>query len=66
MSILNRRNAVLGWVAWALGKRVLKRKAKSALPAVAAQTRKPKRSAIAGLLAGAAGVAAFVRSRSRG
>jgi len=28
MAIFNRRNAVLGWLAWLAGKRVLKRKAK--------------------------------------
>ena len=32
--ILNRRNAVLGWVALAVGKRVIKRKAKTVVPAV--------------------------------
>jgi hypothetical protein len=32
MSIVNRRNAVLGWLTWSVGKRVLARKAKSVLP----------------------------------
>ena len=29
MGIVNRRNAVVGWVVWNVGKRVAKRKAKS-------------------------------------
>ena len=32
MKIVNRRNAVLGWTVWNVGKRVAKRKAKNALP----------------------------------
>ncbi len=66
MSILNRRNAVLGWVALAVGKRVLKKKAKTVVPAVDAETRKPNKSAIALLVAGAVGVTTFLRSRSSG
>ena len=31
MSIFNRRNALIGWATWVVGKRVLKRKAKSAI-----------------------------------
>jgi hypothetical protein len=34
MSIVNRRNAVIGWGVWKLSKRVLKRKAKAAKPSV--------------------------------
>ena len=40
MNIVNRRNAVLGWAAWALGKRVLKRKAKAVVPAVDPETKR--------------------------
>jgi MYXO-CTERM domain-containing protein len=32
MSIINRRNAVLGWSVWQVGKRAAKRKAKQAVP----------------------------------
>jgi hypothetical protein len=32
MGIVNRRNAVLGWGVWQVGKRVAKRKAKDAVP----------------------------------
>ncbi len=66
MSILNRRNAVLGWVALTVGKRVLKQKAKTVVPAVDAQTHKPNKSAVALLIAGAVGVTTFLRSRSGG
>jgi hypothetical protein len=64
MSILNRRNAVLGWVALAVGKRVVKKKAKAVVPAVDAETRKPNKSAVALLIAGAVGVTTFLRSRA--
>jgi hypothetical protein len=64
--IVNRRNAFLGWAALAVGKRVLKRKAKSVVPAVDAQSRKPNKSAVALLIAGAVGVTTFLRSRSGG
>ena len=64
--IVNRRNAAFGWVVWTVGKRVLKRKAKNVVPAVAAEARKPRKSAIALLVAGAVGAATFLRSRSGG
>ena len=64
MSVFNRRNAAMGWVAWAVGKRVLKKKAKDAVPAVALETKKPNKSAIALLIAGAVGVATFWKKRS--
>ena len=52
MSIFNRRNAVIGWIAWAAGKRLAKRKARDAVPSIDAATKKPNRPAIvAGLLA---------------
>ena len=66
MSVINRRNAVVGWLALAVGKRVLKKKAKGAVPAVDPETRKPNKSAIAVLVASAVGLATFWRSRSGG
>jgi len=66
MSIVNRRNAVVGWLALAVGKRVLKRKAKDAAPAVDPDTKKPNKSAVALMLAGAVGLATFWRRRSGG
>ena len=45
MSIVNRRNAVLGWTVWAFAKRALKRKAKAAVPGTVDGSHKPNRSA---------------------
>jgi len=64
VSIFNRRNAVLGWVTWVVGKRVMKRKAKDAVPKVDPETKRPNRSAIALLVASAVGVATFWRRRT--
>jgi hypothetical protein len=55
VSIVNRRNAVLGWAAWKVGKRAMKRKAQSAKPSV--EDGRPNKSLVA---AGAAGAAATV------
>jgi hypothetical protein len=64
MGVFNRRNAVTGWLALAVGKRVLKRKAKDAVPAIDPETKKPNRSAVALLVAGAVGALSFWRKRS--
>ncbi len=64
MSVFNRRNAAVGWVAWAVGKRVLKKKAKDAVPSIDTESGKPNKSAIALLIAGAVGVATFWKKRS--
>ncbi len=64
MSVLNRRNAVVGYVTLAIGKRVLKKKAKDAVPAIDAETKKPNKSAIALLIAGTVGALTFWRKRS--
>lgn len=66
MGIVNRRNAVMGWLAWGVGKRVLKKKAKGAVPSVDTETKRPNKSAIALLIASAAGVLTFWRKRSGG
>ena len=64
MGVFNRRNAALGWVAWAVGKRVMKKKAKDAVPTIDPETKKPNKSAIALLIASAVGFATFWRKRS--
>jgi hypothetical protein len=64
VGVFNRRNAVAGYVALAVGKRVLKQKAKGAVPAIDAESKRPNKSAIALLLASAVGVATFWRKRS--
>ena len=59
MSILNKRNAVVGWLAVKVGKRVVKRKATEAVPSAR------KGGAVAGALAALGGVLFFWR-RKRG
>ena len=64
MGVFNRRNAAVGWVAWAVGKRVLKKKAKDAVPTIDPESKKPNKSAIALLIAGTVGALTFWRKRS--
>ena len=66
MSIINRRNAVVGWLALSVGKRALKKKAKDAAPSVDPATKRPNKSAVALALAGFVGVFTFWRKRSSG
>ena len=66
MSVINRRNAVVGWAALAVGKRVLKRKAKNAVPSIDPESKKPNRSAIALLVASGVGALTFWKKRSGG
>jgi hypothetical protein len=63
MGVLNKRNAVLGWTAWQVGKRVLKRKARSAVPGRVDDTRRPNKGAIAAVLAAIGGALVFWRRR---
>ncbi len=64
MGILNRRNAVLGWGVWKVGKRVAKRKAKGATPSV--EGGRPNKSLLAMSLAGLAGALTFWKKRRGG
>lgn len=64
MGVFNRRNAVVGWLALAVGKRALKRKAKNAVPAIDTESKKPNKSAIALAVAGVVGALTFWRKRS--
>jgi hypothetical protein len=64
VAVFNRRNAAVGWLTLFVGKRVLKRKARQAVPAVDPETKRPNTSAVALLLASAVGVATFWRRRS--
>jgi hypothetical protein len=63
MAVFNRRNAVVGWLVLQAGKRALKRKAKPLVPAVDRETKRPNRSALALLLAAAAGAVTLRRRR---
>lgn len=60
MGIVNRRNAMLGWAAWQIGKRVAKRKAKSAVPTVDSESKRPNKPALAAAAAAAALVGGLV------
>ena len=64
MGVFNRRNAAVGWLTWMVGKRVLKKKAKDAVPAIDPESKKPNKSALALFVAGAVGVLTFWRKRS--
>jgi hypothetical protein len=64
VSVFNRRNAAVGWLTWVVGKRVLKKKAKDAVPSIDPESKKPNKSAIALLVAGTAGALTFWRKRS--
>jgi hypothetical protein len=66
MSILTRRNAVIGWVTWSVGKRVVAKKAKGALPSGGSDGSKRKSVVKLGaVLVAAAGAAAFWRAKHR-
>ena len=65
MTVLNRRNAMIGWAVWKLGKRAMKRKARAAVPAIDTETKRPNKSAaFAAAAAVVAGALVFWR-RSR-
>ena len=64
MGIMNRRNAFLGWTVWQVSKRVAKKKAKSAVPAVDSGSKRPNKPAIIAGLAALGGVLMFWRKKS--
>jgi hypothetical protein len=64
MGIVNRRNAFLGWIAWQVAKRVLKRKAMAAVPTVDRETKRPNKGAIVAVLALIVGAFFFWRAWS--
>ena len=47
MSVINRRNALFGWVVYQVGIRVIKQKAKAAVPTIDTESKRPNKSAIA-------------------
>ena len=61
MSVINRRNAVMGWAVWNVAKRAGRMKARNVTPSV--EGGKPNTSLIAVFLAAAAGAFAFLRGR---
>jgi hypothetical protein len=66
MTVFNRRNAAVGWVTWAVGKRVLKRKAKNAVPSIDPESGRPNKSAVALLVASGVGALTFWKKRGGG
>ena len=63
MGLVNRRNAVLGWTVWQVGKRVAKKKAKAAVPGRVDDSMRPNKSAIATGVATLGGMLWFWRRR---
>jgi hypothetical protein len=63
MGIVNRRNAVMGWAAWQVGKRVAKRKAKTAVPTIDTETKRPNKPAVVAALAALGGLLLFWRKK---
>jgi hypothetical protein len=63
MGIVNKRNAVLGWGVWQVGKRMAKHKAKSAVPGRVEDSRRPNKGAILTGLAAVGGALWFWRRR---
>jgi hypothetical protein len=61
VSIVNRRNAVMGWAVWNVAKRVGKKKARGATPTI--EDGRPNKSLVAVVLAATAGALAFMRGR---
>jgi len=61
MSVLNKRNAVLGWAVWTLSKQVARKKAKSA---ASSDDGLPTKSAIAAGIAALGGALWFLRRRA--
>jgi hypothetical protein len=64
MSIVNRRNALLGWLTWRAWKRRGAQKARSAVPGV--DEGKPNKGLIVSLLAAAGAVLFFWRRKGGG
>lgn len=60
MGIINKRNAVLGWATWQVGKSAARHRAKQSLKP---NNRRPGKGAIAGALAAAGGALWFWRRR---
>ena len=66
MGIVNKRNAVLGWLAWKVGKGMAKKKAKGVLPSKSQSSGKRKPAMFAGLAAALGGAAWLRRKRKSG
>ena len=63
MTIFNRRNAMIGWAAWSVGKQAMRLKAKGVVPSKGGGSDSGKRAVKVG--AAAAGAVAFWRAQHR-
>jgi hypothetical protein len=67
MSIVNRRNALMGWAVWTVGKQVMKQKAKSAVTPESDGSRRHRAAlALGAVIAAAATTLFFWRRREHG
>jgi len=64
--IFTKRNAVLGWTAWKVGKGIAKKKAKSAVPGKSKSSGRKKPAAILAGLGAAIGGLAILKRKRRG
>jgi hypothetical protein len=64
VSIVNRRNALLGWTVWQFAKSMARRKAKQAVPGVDTEKKRPNKPAMAAALLGAGAALMFWRKRA--
>jgi hypothetical protein len=53
----------MGWAVWQVGKRVAKRKAKSAVPTIDTEKKRPNKPAIVAAVAAVGGVLLFWRKK---
>jgi hypothetical protein len=63
MGVINKRNAVLGWAVWTVGKQTAKMKARKAVPGRSGDSMRPNKGAIATGLAAIGGAVWFWRRR---
>jgi len=63
VSVINRRNAVMGWAVWKVAKRMGKSQKNARKLAPSLEGGKPNKSLVAVTIAAAAGAFAFVRGR---
>jgi hypothetical protein len=64
MGIVNKRNALLGWLTWRVGKGIAKKKVKSAVP-VAGKSQSSRKPALFAGIAAAIGGAAWLRRKRK-